>query len=64
MHKRTAILVLGIVVALSPFFGVPYTGLMWLLPVLGIAIAVLAYPMRRKPAEDAPEPTHEAPAGF
>lgn len=64
MHKRTVIVVLGLATALSPFLGLPYGGLMWILPALGIVIALLAYPVRRKQAEDPAEPTHEAPSGF
>lgn len=63
MPKRTIIVILGVLTALSPFLGLPYAGLMWLLPVLGIAIAVLAYPVRRQRYTEAPEP-HEAPTGL
>ncbi len=65
MHKRTVIVVLGVLVALSPFIGLPYVALMWILPVLGIIIAVLAYPFRRRQVPEEPaEPVHEAPTGF
>lgn len=59
MHKRTIIVALGAIVALSPFIGVPYLFLMIALPILGLAIALLAYPFPRPKGEEE-EPHDEA----
>lgn len=43
-------MLLGALVALSPFVGLPYSWLLFLLPILGLSIMVTAFLMRRKDA--------------
>lgn|GEM_PF-2125086 len=57
MKRAHLLLTLGILVLLSPFVGLPYTFLMFLLPVLGLLIilaTVLRIP-KRAPTHDATE---------
>ncbi len=60
MSRSLMLIVLGVVIALSPFSGLPLAVLTWILPVLGlIAIAIgVSYRMR---ARASAEPVHEAP---
>lgn len=64
MQKRTVLVVIGIIIALSPFAGLPYSALMWLLPILGIITAVLAYPFRARPRAVASDAPHETTPGI
>lgn len=47
LDKRLPI-VLGIVIALAPFLGLPYVYLMWILPLLGVAVIVTAFLRRER----------------
>ncbi len=46
MNSPRALVLLGIVTALSPFVGLPYSWLRVLLPILGIVIVVVAFRVR------------------
>lgn len=67
MHRLQALMVLGLLTALSPFLGLPYAWLMWILPVLGIVSFVTAFTLSRKRRSaltrlqnaEATEDTHE-----
>lgn len=48
MSKKNIVTLLGVLVILAPFIGLPYSWLMVLLPLLGIGIVVTAFLMRRK----------------
>lgn len=40
MKRFRTLIVLGLLVGISPFVGLPYEILMWLLPVLGFLVAL------------------------
>lgn len=58
MSRESALIILGILVAVSPFVGLPLSVLAWILPVLGILTAIigLALRLRRQRRETTPEP--------
>ncbi len=65
MTRSNALLLLGALVILSPFSGLPLSWLEWLLPVLGAVIAGIGYTLRPvKPTVNpsALLPTETAPA--
>lgn len=49
-------MVLGILVIIVPFIGLPYSWLMWILPVLGALVVYLGSTKRRR-VEPAPHET-------
>lgn len=52
MSRSYVLIPLGILVALSPYVGVPYSYLMWALPVLGLIILLVGVsPQKKHPAE-------------
>ena len=55
MTRVRTITGLALLVALSPFLGLPYSWLMWLLPILGLLIVFIALSSRRSAAR------HEEP---
>ncbi len=71
MHRLQALMVLGLLTALSPFIGLPYAWLMWLLPLFGIVSFVTAFTLSRKrktaltrlQSAEAAEDTHEESTG-
>lgn len=48
MSKKNIVTLLGVLVILSPFAGLPYSWLMVLLPLLGIGVVLTAFLMRKK----------------
>ena len=46
MSKEGILIVLGVCVLLSPFLGLPYRFLMWILLGLGLTIALVAFFLR------------------
>lgn len=56
MSKRATLMLLGLVIVITPFIGLPYSYLMWVLPLLGLLVAYLGY-SRRGTAQEAL--THE-----
>jgi cytochrome c biogenesis factor len=48
MHRSTFLILLGILVGLVSFMGLPYSWLMVLLPLFGLLIALLGYSLRLK----------------
>ncbi len=65
MSKEGILLVAGVIIALLPFSGIPHSWLDLAYPVIGIAIAVLAFIMLRARkdahARTMTAPTYEAP---
>lgn len=61
MNRKQTLLALGVLVVLSPFVGLPYAWLMWILPALGVLIvfAALSGRARVSAPEQAPAPAHE-----
>lgn len=43
MSKETTLIIVGVLIVLSPFLGLPESWLSVILPILGLAILVLAY---------------------
>jgi hypothetical protein len=48
MSSEATLILLGSIVALLPFIGLPYTFLMVILPVLGIVVAIIAIRLRAR----------------
>lgn len=48
MKRENVLIVLGILVAISPYIGVPLSILGFVLPTLGLLIAIVGVMMRRK----------------
>lgn len=73
MHRLQALMVLGLMTALSPFIGLPYAWLMWILPLGGLSVFALAVmlELKRRSAQTRiekvrPDVTeyHDAPSSF
>ena len=61
MSRTGTLVLLGILVALAPFVGLPLSVLAWVLPILGVMVLLTGISLRarRAPVEEpAPEP-HE-----
>lgn len=60
MSREGTLILLGVIVVLSPFLGLPYSWLMWILPILGLAVLAqgIVLRMRRLTATQA-APTRE-----
>ncbi|HWH16704.1 MAG TPA: hypothetical protein VNU25_03925 [Candidatus Paceibacterota bacterium] len=59
MSRSLMLMILGGIVLLSPFLGLPLAILTWILPVLGIAILAIGFSYRDR-GQKAPEDQHEA----
>lgn len=46
MSRESMLMVLGVLVALSPFIGLPLAILAWLLPVVGVLIVLIGIGLR------------------
>lgn len=55
MSREKTLLLLAILIALSPFVGLPYSVLMWVVPILALLVAVVGARPRSRVA-----PPHEA----
>jgi uncharacterized membrane protein len=47
MSRENFLILLGVLVLLSPFAGLPMTWLAWILPILGIFILIVGFTLRR-----------------
>ena len=54
------LMILGGIVLLSPFSGLPLSILTWILPVLGLAVLAIGFSYRER-ADKQSEERHEAP---
>jgi len=56
------LIILGVLVALAPFYGIPMSILAFILPVLGLVVAAIGISLRAgRPASARPAPpSHEA----
>jgi len=68
MTRETVLIVLGVIVAASPYLGLPLSILSILLPVLGLTIIIIGVMMRRTGqfsllhrSSERALPVHEAP---
>lgn len=63
MSRASSLILLGILVALSPFIGLPLSVLAWILPILGIMIVLTGISFRvRRPREEASPAPVAAPS--
>lgn len=69
MSRESTLIFLGVLIALSPFIGLPYSWLMVILPILALALVLIAVALRakrlmnREPLRAEPvAPTHEITA--
>jgi hypothetical protein len=67
MTRETVLMILGALVFLSPWVGIPMMWLQWILLVLGLAIIAIGVTLRRRmhqdelpPATPSPSPSHPA----
>ena len=62
MSKEGTLVTVGILTAVAPFIGLPYSWLAWILPVLGIITVIVGYVIRKDMIadRDAIRPTYEA----
>lgn len=59
MSRSSLLILLGILVFLAPFSGLPMSLLIWILPVLGLSIGLIGVSLRPRPVartHDAREP--------
>ena len=67
MTRESLLIILGLILALSPFLALPYTWLMVLVPILSLAVIVIGITLRRKRSlessrsEAVAPPPYEAP---
>jgi len=61
MSRVTTLIFLGILIALSPFAGLPLYVLAWILPVLGIMVILTGISLRARRSGEAPS---AAPAPY
>jgi len=67
MSKEGTLMIVGVLVILAPFSGLPLSWLEWILPVLGVIVIIVGYLVRRDRhaplvrARD-PEPVFSEPA--
>lgn len=62
MSREGIVIVLGVLIAVSPFIGLPYYVLAWALPVLGLTCALIALSLRvrrqrTRPSSPSPTPS-------
>lgn len=60
MSRSLMLMILGGVVLLSPFSGLPLSILTWILPILGLAVLAIGFSYRER-TEKPSEEHHEAP---
>jgi len=47
MSRTTTLVILGILIFLTPFSGLPLSWLSWILPILGLAVVVSGLSLRQ-----------------
>lgn len=47
MSRSLILVLLGVLVALSPYVGIPYSYLMWVLPVLGLVVLLMGLSLKK-----------------
>ncbi|MDB5190408.1 MAG: hypothetical protein JWN49_734 [Parcubacteria group bacterium] len=48
MSRESILMILGILVAISPWSGLPLSILAWILPLLGLAITFIGFTLRTR----------------
>ncbi|MBP9816777.1 MAG: hypothetical protein KBD05_02010 [Candidatus Pacebacteria bacterium] len=66
MSRAGTLILLGILIALTPFIGLPLSLLAWVLPILGLLVLLTGVALRRRmqAEERSAEPPAAAPASF
>lgn len=64
MSRAGTLILLGILIALTPFIGLPLSILAWVLPILGLMVLLTGVSLRRRmqAEERAAEPPAAAPS--
>lgn len=64
MHRESILIALGVLIAVSPYLGLPYAWLMFMLPIFGfIVLAIgLSLQMRRRARVNDSAPNETNPA--
>lgn len=60
MTRESILIILGVLVTVSPWSGLPLRVLAWILPVLGIAIAFTGFTLHTRAAHRAANASKEA----
>lgn len=60
MKRESLLIVVGVLLILSPFLGLPYTWLMVIVPILALVVVGIGVSMRLPKRESTPQP-YEAP---
>jgi len=50
MSRAYVLIILGVLIALAPFVGIPLSWLMWGFPIIGFVTAFIGFSMRRPAA--------------
>lgn len=64
MKRFRTLIVLGTLVGISPFLGLPYEVLMWLLPILGVLVALSGIAASLGDTYEKTSQTHESPSSL
>lgn len=58
MHRESILIALGALIAVSPYLGLPYAWLMFVLPVLGLLVLATGLSMRMRRRAQEKEAVH------
>ena len=61
MTRESVLILLSVLLALSPFLGLPYSWLMVLVPVLALCVLGIAIMLRTVRAKSGPTETYDTP---
>jgi hypothetical protein len=53
MSRTSLLIILGILVVLTPFSGLPLSWLSWILPIIGLIVIVIGVSLHRRHRESA-----------
>lgn len=62
MSRARTLILLGVLIALSPFLGLPVWILMWVLPILGLMVLLTGVSLRTRRVREEPQPPAAAPS--
>ncbi|MEK9160520.1 MAG: hypothetical protein AAB440_00590 [Patescibacteria group bacterium] len=62
MSRARTLILLGVLVGLSPFLGLPMWLLMWVLPILGLMVLLTGLSLRTRRMREEPQPPAPAPS--
>jgi len=61
MSRESLLILLGVLIFLAPFSGLPFSWLSWILSLLGIIVGIVGFSLRAKRASPPPALLHEEP---